>query len=406
MERELEKGSAAVPEAPVLAYLSGAPRVATDPRSSAAGPRAHVLGVMKAFERRGWRVRPFIVGDRIPGRARRGGDRIAARPGRLSALGADLLRWTTGRVAPLAARRALGRDLDLVYERFASMQALGRGFQKRGTPWVLETNGPFFYEAEFERRSMVLSGLARRMELAAYRDCDVLVCVSRPLRDIVVEEAGIPEEKVLVVPNAVDPDRFDPSRLRPRRRTDALTVGFAGSLLEWQGLDLLLEALARIRREGHGVEATIVGDGPALPHLRRLSARLDLEGAVRFVGAVPWSEIPGYLSEFDVAYSGQKTMAVGRMYHSPLKLYEYMAMGLPILAAAHDDAAVLAGGGSRGLLFRPDDVEDLIVRLREVVGRRDELAGMGRAARTFVLEHHTWDVRVTRMVKGIREILR
>ncbi len=389
-----------------IGYLSGAPRVSTDPRASASGPRAHVLGVIEAMERQGWRVERYIAGDLLPRFAGRGADGVVSHRGRVARLSADLLRVTAGRITPIHAGVRLGTNLDLVYERFASMQGIGRRFQSYGVPWVLETNGPFFYEAEVERESMALTRIARRLELRAYQNCDVLVCVSDPLKAILTEELEVDPDKVLVVPNGVDPVRFDPTEVTPRRSSPNLTVGFTGSVLAWQGLDLLLEAIAEIRGRGVVMDVAILGRGPDLSRLQALADELGIRDSVRFAGQVPWESVPQYLAGFDVGYSGQRSMELGSMYHSPLKLYEYLAMGVPVLASRHDDAEALVGDDEHGFLFRSGDRDDLVRCLMEIHSRRHTLPGMGRLGRDLVLAEHTWDARVGAMLEQVFATLR
>ena len=121
---------------------------------------------------------------------------------------ADLLRLGLGGINSFRALRKLGR-VDWVYERFGAFQALGYLFQRRGVPWILETNGIFFVEADQDRKSLALKDLERKMELWAYRQVDVVVAVSSELKELLVEH-GVSARKVLVVPNGVDIARFAP----------------------------------------------------------------------------------------------------------------------------------------------------------------------------------------------------
>ena len=146
------------PSPPRLGYLSAAPTVSTRPDAYSAGPRAHILGVVNGFRAQGWRVDPFIVGDRVGQKITKG------------TLQAGLERWPALRLAGDAARlllaarnrRAawaeLGGRVDWVYERFATMQVLGRRFKKAGIPWILETQGLFYYETRVERSTVGLPG--------------------------------------------------------------------------------------------------------------------------------------------------------------------------------------------------------------------------------------------------------
>ena len=152
--------------------------------------------------------------------------------------------------------------VDWIYERFATLQSLGWVLCMEGVPWILETNGLFYYEAKTERKSIVLSRVARILELWAYRHCDVLICVTDELKALIVEEAQISPQKILVMPNGVDTEQFDPDRCTPIHIFDEPTIGFVGALLNWQRLDILLEALAELLSMGIEFNLVVVGDGP------------------------------------------------------------------------------------------------------------------------------------------------
>ncbi len=388
-----------------LGYLSPSVRVSTRPDAETGGPRTHVLGTIDGFESNGWKVETFITGDRLPRSAsgRGSGERI--RGGFARRLAADLGRMLVGaRYGRLAFRELRGR-VDWVYERFATLQTYGRRFQRCGVPWILEVNGPFFYEARHERNSLALGSLARRVEVAAYRDCDVLVAVSEALRDFIVEETTTPPDKILVLPNGVDATFFDPAAVKPIRRFDGLTLGFVGGLEPWQALDRLFEAMADLRAEELRIHAVVVGDGAMRKAWEARSAELGLADRVVFVGRVEREAVRAYIAGFDVGYSGQARMAIGSMYHSPLKLYEYMAMEVPVLAARHGDADAVIRDGETGFLFESEDRRSLRDALRRVVRASAKLPAMGREAREVVQREHSWERRVAELVEGVRERL-
>jgi len=388
-----------------IGYLSGAPRVSTRQDAESGGPRSHVLGVMAAFRSLGYDLHPFIVGDQMPPEVtRRSGRAISATVAH--ALAADIGRLSFRLINARRAWRHLGDRVDWVYERFSACQALGRNFQRHGIPWILETNGPFYEEAKAERKSMVLTGLARRLELDAYRRCDVLVCVSPTLRDIVCAEAGIDPSKVVVVPNGVDTDLFNPQRHVPKRVFEGFTIGFVGGLLAWQGLDLLLHALAELRDEqGLPIHLVVVGDGLARKAWTALADELKLTERVTFVGRVNGDEVPSYIAGFDLGYSGQVQLQSGSMYHSPLKIYEYMAMGKAVLASAFDDAKRIIEEGETGFLFSPADKKDLKRALAAAYQARGRATLMGQAARSEIVAHHSWTARVSFMAGQIAALL-
>jgi glycosyltransferase involved in cell wall biosynthesis len=366
-----------------LGYLSGAPRVTTRSASDAAGPRTHVLGVIDGFERRGWTVSRYIVGDRMPDVVARDGEAMLHR-GRAWTLAADLARVALRRRNASGAWAELGSRVDWVYERFALFQALGSPFVRRGIPWVLETNAMLTDEASRERSGVVLTGLSRRLEREAYHACTALIAISEALADRLVGEMGVSREKIAVIPNGVDVHRFDPARVNVPRSSGNFTVLFVGSLAAWQGLDVLLHAMATVTE----VHLTIAGDGPERSGLESLARQLGVADRVRFLGRVAPENISGVIAAADVCYSGHSA------FRSPLKLYEYMAMARPVVSSAVPDAKAALIDGQTGFLFPPGDVEGLAAALRKAVAARACLDVMGQRARGEAVEHHSWDARV------------
>jgi glycosyltransferase involved in cell wall biosynthesis len=321
---------------------------------------------------------------------------------------ADLARVALGRRnarTAYAAWQPGGRAPDLVYERYAVFQALGRPFQARGTPWVLETQGLFFHEARHDRKSIALGGLARRLELAAYRDADVVVAVTEVLKGLLIREARVDPAKIVVVPNGVDTQRFVPAdegRVSPRLRP---TIGFVGGLLRWQGLDRLLEALAQLRGAGREFDLVIVGDGEERANLTSLATARGLQDRVSFLGRVDGDRVPELIRGFDVGFSGHLPSALGGMYHSPLKIYEYMACGIPVVASDFADARAVVAGKGTGFLFEAGHAEDLVRVLTRVHEQRDQLPAMGRLAREEILARHSWRARVEKMMSEVQVVL-
>lgn len=392
---------------PSLGYLSAAPTVSTRPEASSAGPRAHILGVMNGFADMGWQVHPFIVGDRVSGSISGGGVQRWLEGSPLVRYAGDAARLAMAMRSRRAAWSELSGRVDWVYERFATMQVLGHPFRRAGIPWILETQGLFYYETRTERSSVGFPKLAEWIEKRAYHACDRLVCVSPALRDLIVEECGVDPAKIMIVPNAVELERFDPSLnhtlARRERPFEELTLGFVGGLIGWQALDVLMEAIAEVEAErGLRTAFVVIGDGAMRRDWEGKAGELGIADRVRFVGQVPGDRIARHMAGFDIGYAGAKVMEIGRMYHSPIKLYEYMAMAKPVLAAAFDDARSLVEGRGTGFLFEPGSKDDLKRALIEAHERRGDLAGMGVEARQLIEREHSWQVRSAAMIDELQ----
>lgn len=388
-----------------IAYLSGSPRITTRDDAGVSGPRAHILGLIGALRRQGHAVEEFILGDRVAKQLSAEGVQRSTTGGWARQLAVDLVRL--GMRSPVARRSAATLDgrYDFVYERFALFQELGRRFQRAGSAWVVESNAVVSQEARHERNALALQGVAARLELRTYRRADLVVCVSEPLRELLVHDLGVPDAKVVVLPNAVDTTRFraDGPPAGEAGGGGDLVVGFVGFVIERQGLQELVRAVAALRRRGVRVRAVIVGDGPDLPALRRLASEEGVEDGVAFRGQVAWEQVPRAISSFSVGYSGQRGVGGMPMYHSPLKIYEYLAMARPVIATDHADARTAVVDAGAGWVFPPGDVAALGEVLTRVAALSPEqLDAAGRRARRQVEEHHTWDHRGRSLVGELR----
>jgi len=389
-----------------LCFLSGGPRISTHPEAEMSGPRSRVLGLIKGFESIDWQVKPFIVGDRYPKKWSAMGSGEAISSGFFRTIAVDIVRLGLGVVNTWRSWQELGTQVDWVYEYAATLQSLGWIFQWHGIPWILQAEALLFYEAKVERKALVLDGVAQWLEISAYRKCDVLACVSETLKEILVRDFNIPAEKIVLVPNGVDTDFINPERHSAKRIFADFTVGFVGSLYAWAGLDLLLEALSELRAEGMDLSLVVVGDGFMKADWETYAHQLGLSSNVAFIGQVPWSDVPQYICGFDVGYSGQVQLQMGKMYLSPMKLYEYMAMAKPVIASAFEDAQRLVCEGKTGFLFRPGNKDDLKRALVEAFHHRTLLPEMGYLARKEIETNHSWTARVQALIEGVEQILK
>ena len=320
--------------------------------------------------------------------------------GRGPSRGRDVVRASHNTEFFRVAEECAGRLLpSFIYERYSLWGTAGRRLaRKRSIPLVLEVNSPLAYE-EQKYRGAADSPLARWAERRIWRRADLLVAVSEALRDH-FEKAGVSPEKVRILPNAVDTGLFraglDDGSLRSRLNLDGrFVVGFVGSFKAWHGVDFLLQAFARLRREDAAYHLLLVGDGPMRAALEEETRRLDLQEAVTLVGNVPHEEVPRYLALMDVAAAPYP--ALEDFYFSPLKLYEYMAGGRAVVASRIGQVAEVVADGLTGLLYEPGDQEGLIgciQRLRADPNLRRDLGQKARMAGS----KNTWRQNAERVV--------
>ena len=203
--------------------------------------------------------------------------------------------------------------------------------------------------------------------------------------------------RVHVVPNGVNPCRFrqglPPSLPGPPQ---SCTVGFVGTLKPWHGLSVLMEAFALFHQHRKNTRLLIVGEGPERAHLEADLVDRGLQDAVHLVGAIAPAKVPGLLASMDVAVAPYP--ALDPFYFSPLKVYEYMAAGLPVLASRVGQLEMLILHEVNGILCPPGNATALAAALERLQGDPGLCIRLGREARATVFRDHTWDGVVRRII--------
>lgn len=242
--------------------------------------------------------------------------------------------------------------------------------------------------------------LIRALETFALRrsDCVTTICEGLKL-DIVAR--GVPEDRVTIIPNAVDPSIFEfgvvpELPLKAKLGLAGKTiVGFIGSFYAYEGLDLLLTALPRILERQPEVRILLVGGGPAEKALRVLTETLGIQAMVVFAGQVPHQEVQRYYSIVDILAYPRHSMRLTELV-TPLKPLEAMAQGRLLVASDVGGHRELIRDGETGILFRADDpaaLADAIVRL---LGQRDRWPQLREQGRRFVESERNWADSVAR----------
>jgi len=301
-----------------------------------------------------------------------------------------------GAVAQQAAqvRRIAERfGADAVYERFSLFSDGGvNAARALGIPHVLEVNAPLREEA-LRYRTLPHANLAATIERRVFTATDRVFAVSKTLARL-LEEAGVAAGRIEVAPNAIDPAKFP---IRGRRSKGPFTIGFAGSLKPWHGVEVLLEAFRLALGTIPSLRLVIVGDGPARAAVER--AGLPKEGFA-YRGALSHAETVRLLSRWDVGAA--PFLAVPDFYFSPLKLAEYMAAGLCPVASDHREIRELLGGGERGVLVPVGDADALAQALVELAGDPEWAAATGLRAREYVLKERSWNRNAERALGALR----
>lgn len=353
----------------------------------------HIGEIVKAMRRLGHTVRIVSpVGDRFGDEAAAG----AAKPTgmrklygfvtrHLPEVAFELLELAYNLKAVRDIRRhARPDDVDAIFERYAIFGLAGAYVARRwGKPLYLEINYTS-QSALVRRRSRLLQPLARALDRRLFRQAAGLFAVSSYLKDHLVRDFGVPADKVYVLPNAADPDVFDPARIAAAP-ADGRLIGFVGGFYRWHGLPLLLEAFTRIAPDFADARLLLIGDGPMRSEIERRVASNGLRERVLLPGRMPHAALPAQMASFHVG-----VMPDSNDYGSPMKIFEYMAMGKPVVVPDYGPLRDCVSDGEEGFIFRPGDAADLARCLARLLDDAALYRRMAERARRRVLERHNW----------------
>ena len=306
------------------------------------------------------------------------------------------------------ARRLDGDPPDFIYERAALYGTAGAIVARTlGVPLLLELNAPLAVE-QTTYRGNGLGALAAKAEQWTLAHADAVLAVSGPLRDHVID-LGIDPATVHVFPNGVNTGLFHPAPPDPQCRErlgigETPVLGFVGGLRPWHGVEVLPEVLARVSALHPGTRLVIVGDGPLRSELRRSFAERGLADNVIFAGALPHDDVPAVIRQFDVALAPYPPLDHA-FYFSPLKLFEYMACGVAVVAASCGQIAEVIRHGETGFLYPPGDLDALAGACDLLLRNPKQRFAIGQTAAHFVRDHFTWDRNAGRAVDLARQLI-
>ena len=284
---------------------------------------------------------------------------------------------------------------DLIYERYNLYYLAGTWVARgSGVKLFLEVNSPLA-EERTRLGQLRLRWLAGALERYVWRSAGKVLVVTGVLQQSVAA-AGVPPERIAVVPNGIDPAQF--AGLPAREAADGpLVLGFVGFVREWHGLDAVIAAMAA-EPGGPDLRLVVVGDGPARAALEHQAQSLGLADRVTFTGLQPREAIPALVAGFDIAL---QPLVVS--YASPLKIFEYMAAGRAIVAPDQPNIREILSDGDTAVLFDPAEAGAMWRAIRRLAGDAPLRRRLGEAARAEIARRdYTWRGNAARVVEWAR----
>lgn len=296
---------------------------------------------------------------------------------------------------------------------FVVGMAGARAAKALGIPSIYEIRG--FWHLTQSTKRLGYEGsdhynLTERLEIETAKLSDHVFTITNALKDILIEH-GIAKEKITVLPNAVNPNKF---KIAPKNRQlekelkfhNKVVIGYIGSFVEYEGLDLLIEACSILNKKlGDCFRLLLVGDGDMMQVLRKSVRFLQLEDIVKFTGRVSHDQVQEYYSLIDIAPLPRRGFRVCELV-SPLKPFEAMASGKVLITSSVEALAEIINDGETGFVFEKDNALDLADKLELVILNESLRKQVGITANKWVIENHSWDVickRVTHVYQKLIE---
>jgi PEP-CTERM/exosortase A-associated glycosyltransferase len=278
-----------------------------------------------------------------------------------------------------------------------------RAGRKFGIPVVYEVRA-FWEDAAVDHGTSTENGLryklTRGLETYALKRANAVTTICEGLRRDIVER-GIPANKVTVIPNAVDIDKFavggeaDQDLKRQLGLHGRRLIGFIGSFYAYEGLDVLLRAVPALSARAPDLRVLLVGGGPQDANLRQLAKDLGIADKVVFTGRVPHDQVQKYYDLLDVLVYPRLSMRLTDLV-TPLKPLEAMAQGRILAASSVGGHRELIDDGKTGILFAPDDPAALASKVGDLLDAQSTWPALRLAGRAYVETERNWPVSVAR----------
>jgi glycosyltransferase involved in cell wall biosynthesis len=365
-------------------------------RLDAGGSLAHTLGIVGALTHRGYEVEVWSTGG-IAGLARELPTRCL--PALLWAnWPTEVAEFVSGLRQALFGLRARPASA-FVYQRYSLNNLAGLILSRRWrVPLILEANASEVqWRQEWSNlRYVRLSAACERLLL---RRADRVLVVSNNACNHLIE-AGADPERVRMIPNGVDPDRF--TDVVPRELgfdAGSFVIAFCGLFYRWHGVATLAEAFVRLRDTYPGAKLLLIGQGEEEGRVRSI---LDAGGAKAdclLPGIVPREEVPEYLAAADVVVSPHSDLR--NFIGSPIKIFEYMASGIPIVASRLAQLSEILTDEETALLVRPGDPIALASALERLMLDPALACRLGGAAQQEARTKHSWNARLEAILSDV-----
>lgn len=281
--------------------------------------------------------------------------------------------------------------------------------KKQNLPVVYEVRA-FWEDAAVDQGKMKQNSfkyhVIRYLETRLLKKVDAVTVICEGLKNDIIER-GILGEKIFVVENGVDTKRFVPLKKDENLLTKyslkgKTVIGFIGTLFNFEGITLLVEAM-KLLKNNQDILCLIIGYGQSEEAINALIQKYNLEDKVKFLGEIPNNVIESYYSVIDLFVYPRLSFRITELV-TPLKPLEAMAMGKTVIGSDVGGLKELINDGKDGLLFKSGDPHDLVEKILYVLNKKEVAENLGKTARENMVKYRNWDM-ITETYKKVYEYI-
>ncbi|MCA9743080.1 glycosyltransferase family 4 protein [candidate division KSB1 bacterium] len=276
-------------------------------------------------------------------------------------------------------------------------------------PLAIEADCPVSYEHKnfYGKAYQHIGNLSEKLELQTLHSADAVIAISTILKNYYVEQ-GIAAEKIHVIPNGADPEKFAP-RPKPAELVKAYdlngktVIGWIGALVGWSGIEKMLSMARQILQSDRQAAFMMVGGGDNQALFQKELQAGEFADRVILPGSVPHEAVGDYLACMDIVLAPYPKLPF--WYASSMKIFEYMAAGKALISSAVGQVNEVIQDGQNGLLYDPDNAEELTEKVKTLLKDEALRQRLGEQARSDLLANYTWSHHAKQIAEIFQEIV-
>ncbi|WP_066172846.1 glycosyltransferase family 4 protein [Bacillus marinisedimentorum] len=267
-------------------------------------------------------------------------------------------------------------------------------------PIIYEVNASAVYEREIKNMYLI-KPFAKFVEKRIFAKADATLVVSEELKKYFTKQ-GYDMENTVVTPNGVDFESFSAMNEIPpeiekikEEWNDKIVVGFLGSLKTWHGVERVIDIMPDIIAVNKNIRFLVIGGGEERKKLEQKISDLKLQKYVYISGFLDYKYVPGSLKLFDFAVAPYHN--IDFFHFSPLKIFEYMAAGAPVIAPPYGQISELVINQYNGLIMSNNSNDELFDAINYLADHPDKRETLGTNAQQFIKENYSWKINAKKI---------